>query len=104
MVKILVADDSAFSRLNCEKALKPTGYDIVEAENGTDAVELFQSSGPDAVLLDITMPGMDGISALKEILEIDLTARVAMISARGATGGCNRSIEIWIQRLRRKAF
>ncbi len=83
MVTILVADDSAFSRLNCKKALKPTGYDIVEAETGTQAVELFQSSSPDAVLLDVTMPGMDGISALKKILEIDSTARIAMVSAMG---------------------
>ena len=83
MVKILVADDSAFSRLNCIKALKPAGYDIVEAEDGTEAVELFQSSSPDAVLLDITMPGMNGISVLKEILEIDSTARVAMVTAMG---------------------
>ena len=83
MVTILVADDSAFSRLNCKKALKPAGYDIVEAETGTQAVELFQSSNPDAVLLDVTMPGMDGISALKKILEIDSTARIAMVSAMG---------------------
>ncbi len=76
----------------------------MEAENGTDAVELFQSSSPDAVLLDITMPGMDGISALKEILEIDSKTRVAMVSARGTTGGRDRSIEIWSQRLRLKAF
>ena len=83
MVTILIADDSAFSRLNCKKALKPTGYDVVEAENGTQAVELFQSTGPDAVLLDITMPGMDGLTALKKILEIDSKARVAMVSAMG---------------------
>lgn len=83
MVKILIADDSKFSRLNCIKALKSTGYDIVEADTGTQAVELFQSSRPDAVLLDITMPGMDGISALKKILEFDPTARVAMVSGMG---------------------
>ena len=83
MVTILIADDSAFSRLNCKKALKTSGYDVVEADNGTRAVELFQSESPDAVLMDITMPGMDGISALKKILEIDSKARVAMVSAMG---------------------
>ena len=71
MTKILIADDSAFARLNCKKVLTKGGHDVVEAANGLEAVALFQSERPDVVFLDITMPGMDRLAALEEILKID---------------------------------
>ena len=86
MAKILVADDSAFARLNCKKVLTKGGHDVVEAADGIEAVALYQSERPDVVFLDITMPGMDGLAALAEILKIDAKAQIAMASAMGQQG------------------
>ncbi len=83
MAKILVADDSAFARLNCKKVLIKGGHDVVEAADGLEAVALYQSERPDVVFLDITMPGMDGLAALEEILKFDAEARIAMATALG---------------------
>ena len=83
MAKILIADDSAFARLNCKKVLTKGGHDVVEAADGLEAVALYQNVQPDVVFLDITMPGLDGLSALEEILKIDSPARIAMAAALG---------------------
>ena len=64
MAKILIADDSAFARLNCKKVLVRAGHEVTEAADGLEAVALYKSERPDAVFLDITMPGMDGLAAL----------------------------------------
>ena len=56
---------------------------MVEATDGLEAVALYQSERPDAVFLDITMPGMDGLAALEEIIKVDAQARIAMVSAMG---------------------
>ena len=71
MAKILVVDDAAFMRMRCSKLLTDNGYEVVEAENGLDAIAKYKASKPDAVLLDITMPEMDGLTALKEIRKVD---------------------------------
>jgi two-component system, chemotaxis family, chemotaxis protein CheY len=81
--KILVVDDAAFMRMRCSKLLTDNGYDVVEAENGLDAIAKYKASKPDAVLLDITMPEMDGLTALKEIRKVDPEAKVAMVTAMG---------------------
>jgi len=81
--KILVVDDAAFMRMRCSKLLTENGYDVVEAENGLDAIAKYKESKPDAVLLDITMPEMDGLTALKEIRKVDPEAKVAMVTAMG---------------------
>ncbi|MHB8621026.1 MAG: response regulator [Chloroflexota bacterium] len=83
MPKILVVDDAAFMRMRCSKLLKENGYDVVEAENGLDAIAKYKETKPDAVLLDITMPEMDGLTALKEIRKVDPEAKVAMVTAMG---------------------
>ncbi len=83
MAKILIADDAAFMRMRCSKLLKDNGHDVIEATDGSEALEMYKESKPDAVLLDITMPKMDGIMALQEILRFDSTARVAMVTALG---------------------
>lgn len=83
MPKILVVDDAAFMRMRCTKLLQENGYETVEAENGLDAISKYKESKPDAVLLDITMPEMDGLTALKEIRKIDPEAKVAMVTAMG---------------------
>ncbi len=83
MAKILVVDDAAFMRMKCAKLLTDNGYEVVEADTGTQALEKYQASHPDGVLLDITMPDMDGLTALKELKRIDPNARVAMVTAMG---------------------
>ncbi len=67
MSRILVVDDSAFIRMKCSKLLRERGYEIVEAANGVEALGRYKEHKPDGVLLDITMPKMDGIVTLREI-------------------------------------
>ena len=83
MATILVVDDAAFMRMRMSKILTEAGYQVVQAENGLEAVEKYKSDKPDAVLMDITMPEMDGLTALKEIRQHDPAARVAMVTALG---------------------
>lgn len=83
MSKILVVDDAAFMRMRCTKLLQDNGYDTIEAGNGVEAVQKYQAQRPDAVLMDITMPDMDGIETLKKLMEIDPGVRVSMVTAMG---------------------
>ncbi len=83
MAKILVVDDAAFTRMRCTKLLADNGYEVTEAADGEEAVERYKECKPDGVLLDITMPNMDGISTLKKILKMDPGARIAMVTAMG---------------------
>jgi len=82
--KIMIVDDAAFMRMMVKDILAKNGYEIVgEAENGAVAVEKYQELQPDLVTMDITMPEMDGITAVKEIKKIDGDARIIMCSAMG---------------------
>lgn len=83
MAKILLVDDAAFMRMRCAKLLTEHGYEVDEAENGQEAVNKYQQYRPDVVLMDITMPVMDGISATREIKGLDPNAKVVMVSALG---------------------
>ena len=81
--KILITDDAAFMRTILGGILRKAEYDIVEASSGIDAIEKYKTEKPDAVTMDITMPEMDGITALKQIMAIDKDAKVLMCSAMG---------------------
>ena len=82
--KIMVVDDAAFMRMMIKDILSKNGFDVVgEAENGKVAVEKYKELKPDLVTMDITMPEMDGIAAVKKIKEIDPNAKVIMCSAMG---------------------
>jgi two-component system, chemotaxis family, chemotaxis protein CheY len=83
VAKVLVVDDASFMRLRACRVLQENGHEVVQAENGADAVRQYIEHRPDAVLMDITMPEMDGLAALKEIKRIDPSARVAMVTAMG---------------------
>ena len=83
MAKVMVVDDAAFMRMRACKVLQENGHETVQAENGLEAVKQYAVHHPDAVLMDITMPEMDGLAALKEIRKMDPNARVAMVTAMG---------------------
>jgi len=82
--KVLIVDDTAFMRMTLRNVLEKNGYEIVgEAEDGVQAVEQYSLVNPDLVTMDITMPNMDGITAIKKIMEIDPVAKVVVVSAMG---------------------
>ncbi|WP_446897253.1 response regulator [Clostridium sp. LBM24168] len=84
MAKVLIVDDAAFMRMMIKDILEKNGFEIVgEANNGIKAVELFKKESPDVVTMDITMPDMDGIEAVKEIKKMDPKAKIIMCSAMG---------------------
>lgn len=91
---ILVVDDAAFMRMMVKDILTKGGYNVVgEAENGVVAVQKYAELKPDLVTLDITMPEMDGIQALKKIKAIDANASVVMCSAMGQQAMVIESIQ-----------
>ena len=91
---ILICDDAAFMRMMIKDILTKNGYNVVgEAENGAKAVEKYNELKPDLVLMDITMPEMDGIQALKKIKETDSSAMIIMCSAMGQQAMVIESIQ-----------
>lgn len=82
--RILIVDDAAFMRMMIKDILSKNGFDVVgEAQDGAQAVEKYKELEPDLVTMDITMPEMDGITALKQIIGIKPDAKVIMCSAMG---------------------
>jgi len=82
--RILIVDDAAFMRMMIRDILTKNGFEVVgEAQDGAQAIEKFKELIPDLITMDITMPEMDGIAALKEIKKLDPNAKVIMCSAMG---------------------
>ena len=82
--RVLITDDTAFMRMTLRNVLEKNGYEVVgEAEDGYQAVEQYMLSKPDLVTMDITMPNMDGITAIKKIMEKDPEAKIVVVSAMG---------------------
>lgn len=84
MTRVLIVDDAAFMRMMIKDILQKNGFEVIgEASNGIEAVDLYKKEKPDVVTMDITMPDMDGIEAVKEIKNFDPAAKVIMCSAMG---------------------
>lgn len=82
--RVLIVDDATFMRMMIKDILEKNSYEVVgEADNGLKAVELYKAEKPDVVTMDITMPDMDGIEAVKEICKINPNAKIIMCSAMG---------------------
>jgi two-component system chemotaxis response regulator CheY len=84
MARVLIVDDAAFMRISIKSMLTKNGYEVVgEAENGSVGIEKYKELSPDIVTMDITMPEMNGLDALREIMKINPAAKVIMVSAMG---------------------
>jgi two-component system, chemotaxis family, chemotaxis protein CheY len=79
--KVLIVDDSALTRRSLRQILETAGCDVVEADNGLDALERYFIDKPDVVLLDLVMRGMYGLDVLQKIRELDPRARIVVVSA-----------------------
>lgn len=81
---VLITDDTAFMRMTLRNVIEKNGYTVVgEAGDGEEAIALYKELKPDMVTMDITMPKMDGISAIKEIMKVDPNAKIIVCSAMG---------------------
>lgn len=81
---VLITDDTAFMRMTLKNVIQKNGFDVVgEAADGEEAVAKYKELNPDLVTMDITMPKMDGIAAIKEIVKIDPDAKIVVCSAMG---------------------
>ncbi|MEZ8220853.1 two-component system, chemotaxis family, response regulator CheY [Candidatus Fervidibacteria bacterium JGI MDM2 JNZ-1-D12] len=93
MPKVLIADDALFTRKVLREILESEGCEVIEAVNGQDAVDKFREWRPDLVLLDVSMPEMDGLATLNAIKEIDSSAKVVMVSAMGQSSTVNEALK-----------
>ena len=92
--KVLICDDAMFMRMLMRTILSDLGItEIIEAENGKEAVDLYYENNPDMVFMDIAMPVFDGIEALKRIIDYDRDAKVVMCSAIGQQSVVYKAIE-----------
>ena len=102
---ILVCDDAAFMRMMIKDILTKNGYNVAgEAENGAKAVEKYKEVKPDLVMMDITMPEMDGIQALKKLLAYDPNVKVIMITAAGQQSKLIEALKIGAKKFITKPF
>ncbi|HPU45375.1 MAG: response regulator [Clostridiaceae bacterium] len=94
MATILIVDDAAFMRMMIKDILTKNGYTVIgEAENGIKAVDRYKELNPDLVIMDITMPEMDGIQAVRQIKALNASAKIIMCSAMGQQAMVIESIQ-----------
>lgn len=93
MAKILITDDALFMRITLRDILIGAGYEVCEAKNGADMLRVYEKEHPDLVILDITMPEMDGLHALDVVKGKYPDAKVIMCSAMGQQNMMLRAIQ-----------
>jgi two-component system chemotaxis response regulator CheY len=93
-LRVLVVDDQNLLRELCSRILVSCGHQVLEATTGAQALELYQLERPDAVLLDIGIPDMDGITVLEELRRIDPRARVAMLTGERRPEAVKRALSL----------
>lgn len=94
MARILVVDDQETVRDLCARMLSVRGHTSIQAEGGLDAVRQYALAQPDAVLLDVMMPGMDGLATLAELRKIDPEVKVAMLTSTSERGTVMRALQL----------
>ena len=105
MAAVLIVDDTLFMRASIHQMLEANGHSVAgEASNGVEAIERYAVVKPDVILMDITMPDMDGIEALRRIKEIDPNAKVIMCTAMGQQAMVARAVELGAQQFIVKPF
>ena len=103
--RVLIVDDSLLMRKMISESLTDAGWDVVgEGEDGAEAIRLYDELRPDAVTMDIVMPGTDGIYALEKIMAIDPEARVVVVSALNQTKLISQAIRKGAQDFIAKPF
>jgi two-component system chemotaxis response regulator CheY len=94
MLKVLIVDDSLIIRKKISKLLEKLGHEVVfKATNGQEAIDGYEEFKPDLVTMDITMPDMDGITAVKHIIKKDAEAKVIMVTSHGQEDMVIKSIQ-----------
>ena len=105
MASVLIVDDAIFTRMTIKRMLEAKGHSMVgEAATGVEAIEKFAELKPDVVILDITMPGMNGVEALKRIKILDPEAKVVICSAVGLQNIIAQAIELGAEEFIIKPF
>jgi len=105
MAAVLIVDDTLFMRSSIRQMLEANGHSVAgEATNGKEAIEKFEEVKPDVILMDITMPDMDGLEALRRIKEIDPKAKVIMCTAMGQQAMVAKAVELGAQQFIVKPF
>lgn len=92
--RVLIVDDAVVMRMMIKDILSKNGFEIVgEAQNGAEAVEKYKNLRPDVVTMDMVMPGVDGIAAVKQIVSEDPAARILMCTSLGQEALLNEAME-----------
>ena len=105
MAAVLVVDDTLFMRASIRQMLEANGHPVAgEAANAVEGIETVEAVKPDVVLMDITMPDMDGLEALRRIKEIDKNAKVVMCTAMGQQAMVAKAVELGAQQFIVKPF
>jgi two-component system chemotaxis response regulator CheY len=100
--KILIADDAEFSRSRISRTLNEAGYQVIEAQNGSEALDAYHNEHPDLVIMDIGMPVMDGLTALRQI--VDPSAKIVVLSRIGQEKSVVEALEAGAETFLLKPF